>query len=520
MSKTKKKESQASWKFIKENPLPLLGLATVLFWNVFYQVWQGQNLLDSDMASEIILANVLNKNHAVLTNEWLYSNGLKFFSMQWIYRIGMVLFPWNWHIVRTFSMLIALLMLAFSDVFFFYSFGQTKYGVFAAILALLPCGGWYFWQTLYGGYYIFTICVSLVTIGLTFIAAKDVKAIRSKVYILLIVLIAVGKGVNDIRQAMYCYVPFIVAALILHIYSVYTNTEKKKLTQNIFVVSLIGGGANLAGYLLNILYLSKKYSVRTYGENHIEAKSFLEMIGKLIHSYGFADGKELFSLSGIASMTGVVLGILVVFSAVRLLFMLKAMEFYDRAMVIVCEGILFISIFSMTFLENGVIQYYQPILPFGLFLIVEWLKNEKFMEALHGKICMGLVLAIAIITSAGTVYNESHEPVHDYRAFPQMNTVAKWLCEHGYEKGVSGFWTSNIITELSDGRIEMWTLKWDEPEVDEWLQLRSHLDGLPEGKYFYLYDKVQGEYTPYSFASDHPELDQIYEDEYCIIFGN
>ena len=135
--------------FLKENIIGVIGVAVLYLWNVFYQVWQGQNLLDSDMASEIILADVLNKNHAILTNEWIYSTELEIFSMQWIYRLGLILFPWNWHLVRTFATAVAMAIFALLIIFLFHSMKKTKWGFLAAMFAMFPCGGWYFWQTLF-----------------------------------------------------------------------------------------------------------------------------------------------------------------------------------------------------------------------------------------------------------------------------------------------------------------------------------------------------------------------------------
>ena len=55
-----------------------------------------------------------------------------------------------------------------------------------------------------------------------------------------------------------------------------------------------------------------------------------------------------------------------------------------------------------------------------------------------------------------------------------QNAVA-WLVENGYTQGIAGFWDSDIITALSNGQIEMWTVgDVDEPHIYEWLQVKSH----------------------------------------------
>ncbi|MBR1478829.1 MAG: hypothetical protein IJ608_12865 [Lachnospiraceae bacterium] len=505
--------------FFKENIIGVIGVAVLYLWNVFYQVWQGQNLLDSDMASEIILADVLNKNHAILTNEWIYSTELEIFSMQWIYRLGLILFPWNWHLVRTFATAVAMAIFALLIIFLFHSMKKTKWGFLAAMFAMFPCGGWYFWQTLFGGYYIFTICISVATLGLCLSATEDIKSLRAKIYVALMLILSLLKGMSDIRQAMYFYLPFFVASCVMYIAALYQrgNTQRSiKIVALSFICTVI----NILGYLFNTLYLAKKYPYLQYESMKISAEPFIDKLRDFILSYGFIDGKELFSLPGIASIAGVIMGGYVVFSAVRLLTKLNKLTFEERVLVLTSISSIIVTMLTLTYLEEGSMRYYQPVLPFGLFLGVMELATEDFMSEKHRKISIASILMMMLITSAGTVYNEMNEPIHDFYAKPQLNIPVKLLCDMGYTKGVSNFFTSNIVTELSDGQIEMWTIIWGEIEPDPWLQKRSHLEGLPEENYFFIYDKTMDPLPPYSFAMEHPDLAQIYEDDYCIVFGN
>ena len=43
----------------------------------------------------------------------------------------------------------------------------------------------------------------------------------------------------------------------------------------------------------------------------------------------------------------------------------------------------------------------------------------------------------------------------------QEEKVASWLVENNYSKGLGTFWNSAILTELSNGKIEMWNIQSD-----------------------------------------------------------
>ena len=68
-----------------------------------------------------------------------------------------------------------------------------------------------------------------------------------------------------------------------------------------------------------------------------------------------------------------------------------------------------------------------------------------------------------------------------------IKSVADWLVESGYTQGCGTFWNSDVITELSDGKIEMWTVSdMNELSTYQWLQETSHDTEKPDGKFFII----------------------------------
>ena len=73
-----------------------------------------------------------------------------------------------------------------------------------------------------------------------------------------------------------------------------------------------------------------------------------------------------------------------------------------------------------------------------------------------------------------------------------MNRTADWLVENGYTEGFATFWNGNVLSEASDGRIEVWVL-WDleNSQIYKWLQKTSHSSIYPEGKCFVYATSMQ-----------------------------
>lgn len=79
----------------------------------------------------------------------------------------------------------------------------------------------------------------------------------------------------------------------------------------------------------------------------------------------------------------------------------------------------------------------------------------------------------------------------DYRAAAVATNpnqgAAQFLVQNGYRDGYASFWDGNVMTELTDGTLNVWTLTPNSvPELRPWLQVTSHLQTPPQGKIFFV----------------------------------
>ena len=107
----------------------------------------------------------------------------------------------------------------------------------------------------------------------------------------------------------------------------------------------------------------------------------------------------------------------------------------------------------------------------------------------------------------------------------EKRVMADKMVAEGYENGYATFWNGNVMTELSDGKIQMWVWSdatWDQHGTDvdamyQWLQLTSHDTERPAGKVFVLFSRKEFENNPWK-QNLQPE-DVIYESEEYVVLG-
>ena len=109
-------------------------------------------LLDSDMASEIMLAYKLRIEHKLITSTWFYSTELRVFNTQLVFTPLLFLCE-NWRTVREMGTAIILLSMLASCLYFCYQAGITTLFPAIATMLITPMSDPYFKILLLGAYY-------------------------------------------------------------------------------------------------------------------------------------------------------------------------------------------------------------------------------------------------------------------------------------------------------------------------------------------------------------------------------
>lgn len=65
--------------------------------------------------------------------------------------------------------------------------------------------------------------------------------------------------------------------------------------------------------------------------------------------------------------------------------------------------------------------------------------------------------------------------------------------DNGYTEGYATFWNGNAMTELTNGKLDVWTLQsLDEDYVPNWLQRKDHLTTDPQHPFLLIDTETDG----------------------------
>lgn len=493
-----KKLGSSLWRI-----LPWLWLLTGYVVLVWYQLVPGRWLVDGDISSQMVLAKMLNEEKSILSHNWFYSTELHVFHYQWFFRLSMLIFPNNWHLARTLTIALIMLVFVLSYLYMSCSLGFPRMGVWTAGVMLWPFGRLYFYEVGYTGCYAIYIIYACFAIGLAAsLARKEHKRWKKILLAGLLAFCSAASGLNGVRQTMMTFAPlFAGMALVLwmeirrsRVRSLRECVKQCKETIRLSGWVVFATCCNVAGYLFNYKVLSQKYDFVAYNfvqlDKIFSIDSLLAVWSDLLGLFGYQNNVYLYTIGGIASLCGLVIAAVILFSLVRLCMRYHTLNLYQRMIVMtVIAGLLVcgsIFAFSSVYFQGYHSNYWIPLIPVILAMVQIEMDTEVFNWAILRQWMYGVLSGVVTLAAAGAVLYEYNAPLNGEHHIEEAVNI---LLESGYTQGYSSHWSAAAITELTDGKIEMISVNVHNLEVKEWLQKREYLDTVPEGPVFILIDR-------------------------------
>ncbi len=468
--------------------------------------------LDSDASSELVLAKLLSDEGRLLTEDWLYGSELRVFYSQLIFTPLFSVFD-SWRAVRFTGTFIMLLALVLAFYWFCRETDNKNSFALAATLMLLPLSGIYF-DVLYK----FTYYLPHTVMGFTVPAAVwgyarrkgQGRKGRARLLLALGALLSLAVGLNGMRLLLTLFAPLLLSALLL----LWLNGEAERERGFLGGCALVSAAA-VCGCAVNVLYLSKKYTVLDVTGIDFTAFSLEgleQVLGGLLQAFGYRSGENVFSLPLLYCALGGLLFVLSLYASFAILKNRKDYSqkqqfvalFYLVSLAVLC---LLYCLTSMVFTVRYVVQ--TAVL--GLLPVVSCFRQrERCGRA--GNLLLLALCCFALLCGA-LHYNEMRK---EDKTETQRQCV-NFLVENGYTQGYASFWNGNVVTELSDGALELWV--WDEnfaqlrdpDEIVGFLQAKSHLQPPGEGKVFVLLSANEDYYC--EFAGNFNEDNVIFRTE-------
>lgn len=497
--------------------IPWLVLAAAYIFTMGVYALKGEYGLNADISSEMVLADVLNEEGALITKNWYYSSELRVISPVPAYQLGLMLFENDWHAAHTFGLGLAILSAALAMVYMARGAGHERAGVLAAAAMILPVSEVHRFLFSSGGFYTVYVTFSCLLIGML-LRLPDRK--RKTLRLLLLAAVAFVCGLSGVRMPMICMVPLLLACMLEACRALRSAGSLRDLgaapQAQLALGAVLSAAFMMAGYLVNAKLLAQTYHFASYDEIRLGAldlSGVLKQVQWVIQFLGYRPDVPFMSMRGICNI--LIVGVCVLLAARLIGGLLRREErtMQERILLYFAACAPVIGILLNVTMGEQSNQYSVGYFLMGIFmlLLAAFMTLERMRCRMQGLRTAAMLALCAVFALQAVVFT------HNYMADTplQYEAAAAWLQENGYETGYSTFWNGNVITEISDGQIDMIAYHdWTHEEPTPWLQCTDHFGSTPEGKVFAYVgvDELAAGGLP--FAQEQP----AWEDGYAKIY--
>lgn len=508
----------------KQIPYILLGATLLLLLGL--NIISQDHWLDSDMAAEMIFSRILSEeNHIFSTTNWYYSTEFRVLYTQLImgplFRICN-----NWHVIRTITNLVFYgLMLA--SYYYFMKPLKVSRGltVLSSCLLLLPFSETMMTHMQMGNTYMSHVILVLWFFGMYLRLCSGEYSTKRKVSLwIFYVLLAIVCGMSGVRYLLALQCPLVLTSFFYLLSGEKFQGFRGEMTKErfrallpttrmrYFLYSVVGAFFTVAGYGINVVWISHKYVFQTYGATNFIAlyhgvlfDRIQNAVGCLLMLFGYIPDKGFLSLRGIVTMAAFVMLGIYGYVTVKNGKIKQSTGF--RSLITLFLKVSFVlNLFVFIFTTSTMVpRYYITIFIFALPVLCFYLEEEKlpfdrFAVVTLLTICLILGTGKTVMSFLTVDKNETKRP------------VAQFLAENGYDFGFATYNNANIITELTNGAVEIGNI--GDPEHLEYFKWSSPMkyyeEGYHTGETFLLL--TAEECAEYAKAPALKQGEKVYED--------
>lgn len=411
------------------------------------------NLVNSDDSSELIFAEMVSHKNCVLTRGWVYSTSIPVVSTQ-IIRAILFKFTNNWTLVRIFGNLALSFWLLLSYAFLIFQLNVSrKWFLYTSPFILIPFSYESFYIIGLMHYYTPFLSFSFVILGLWLYLYYKKKYSRIAHWALLICSFVSCLG--GIRQFELTFLPMIIA---LFFYIIEYSNEIGSLGMFLkktyyFWTSLLSA---VAGCCVNAKVLSKWFVFMDYGEMHLsqfKVDRVQVILRYFLNAVGYtedAPNVSVFSMEGILYLLSLAFLFLLILMIVILWKRRRQLLPESQFLLWFSLSGFFLNVFIFMFTEIAISARYYVlnVIMYVPLLIVFYRESGLSLEIRR---LFFLVIILMVCVLGGKEYerclkSDANEARKGHIAY---------LLENDYRFGYSTPWNANVLTELTEGQVEM-----------------------------------------------------------------
>ncbi len=523
----------------RERLLGLLLLCGAAFVLLLLNLFYLENWLDSDMAAEMIFSRLLlDERKVIATGSWFYSTEFRVLYTQLIME-PLFVFLKSWHWIRLITNVCTYGLLLASYLYMVRPLRLRRgLELFSALLLFVPFSETIMLHVHMGNTYMPHMILIFFVFGLflRLTPAGEKKLLPVGLYVLLCLIC----GVSGVRYVLALQAPLFLSSLILQAASPAFPAFRRKPglweakalleQEEIRYVFYSGGGlaAAMAGYLINTRIIRQVFVFQTYEAVnfvHIYQGSLTDRLqdtfGSLIMLFGYIPGKGFLSLRGVITLCGMLIlaGLVYVWNRLRHILSEDGgrntepgKRDQSRRFLLLFVGAAFVlNSFVFVFTTSTIVpRYYITVVMFMAPLLGIYWETEELLFDRRG---LTLLMAAALTLSAAkTTYSFMTTDKNE-----DKKKVSAFLEDQGYDFGYGTYWNANIMTELTDGAVEVANL-WDVEEGSffRWSSPAKYYDAdYRTGKVFVLLTRQ--EYEEHAGAAIVRDREPVYEDEGYVV---
>lgn len=444
--------------------------ACVCFAALITYMTVARNYLDSDMASEMILAKMCAHDNVIMHKNWYYSTEIRLMNMN----LPMTLFFHFFNNFRLVRILSSIVMIGSVSLGFLYcakQAGLKNSAIYFVSILVLPFSGVFFRWGLTGLHYCAYNMAVFFSIGLFFrINNKGLSAKKKIVLWILYILFALLMGLTTIRQVLVLYYPFTLACLILWLMDyvetyglrVITVSEiKEHIVKDrrknqylcYFLTSCVGAAVCSLAYVLNVVVLRRIYDFNSFDRvlytNVDNFEKFSEAVIGHLRVFGYEPGVQFLSLQGICNLLVIIFTVFLIILTYRMIKKNRKFEIRQRVVLIYFACAVLFNDFIYIFSDLCGDRYMLPYILCFLLVLCIFVERKDIHISVR-RLVYVLVMGLFLVNSLCR-YTEAVKAEHD----TGRQEAVEFLMEQDYDFGYATYWNANIITELTEGQIEM-----------------------------------------------------------------
>ncbi|MDO5378264.1 MAG: hypothetical protein Q4G52_08015 [Clostridia bacterium] len=515
----------------------LLLCAAALLMSVALQRAGYLTYLNSDMASELILARRQVDTGSLIQTDWLYSTEIHILHMNLFYALAF-LFTLDYALARIIGNTLVFLLGMGACVFLCRRM-RLSWGLSLAVAAMLPAAGsmLYAANMTVAGYYIIHLLFAFGTAGLWLEAAEGDR--HGRLATASYAAVCLLQGFLSVRYVLCFVCPMMAAAAVEVLFAPQAGRKLEKGLRRFGAVTALGFVSCVLGYaaseaVMPRLLTSGAGSAASFQFNPLDgqamAQTLLAVWTDFLKLLGWRGGVSLFSPEGMVNLcvAGVLfLGVMMMRRVYGALSDARREDRLQRRMIEYALAAIAVNLFCFVFVKGTYLNRY--LIPAVIFLapvvgVLVWRESNAWLRAVFLALLCVQVGGSSVILLRETQIQEAEA---EQQSAPMMETAA-FLLDQGYTHGYGTFWNVRVMQERTQGGLTFTGVALEQaeegavcqtvPELIRWLEPSEYtdLDRCP-GKTFLLL--TQEEETRLAAWLSFADAPRIYQNEQYAVYG-